>query len=195
MNRTIDYYNNHAEEYFANTVNVDFTDTYERFLRYIPLGGRIMDLGCGSGRDVAYFHEHGYEAYGLDASEKLVKIANLKFGLHVEKGLIEEWIAAEPFDGIWCCASLLHLDEEQLKRFFLHLKTNLKRGGALYISVKEGIESGEDALGRFFSGFDKERLEGLIHHCEGLQIKEIWYSEDHLGREAFKWFNVILIRE
>lgn len=192
MNRTIDYYNSHAEEYFANTVNVDFTDTYERFLRYIPLGGRIMDLGCGSGRDVAYFNEHGYEAYGLDASEELVKIANYKLGLHVEKGLIEEWIAAGPFDGIWCNASLLHLDEKEATSFFGNLRTNLKPGGVVFISVKCGIVSGLDEHGRHMKNYTQEELTQYLKDA-GCEVSETSVTKDKLGRGGLSWLNVFAI--
>ena len=100
MNSTIDYYDRNADEYYARTADVIFDEIYSRFLKYIPKCGRIMDLGCGSGRDVKWFCDHGYEAYGLDASEELVKKASDALGITISKGLIEEWVADNPFDGI-----------------------------------------------------------------------------------------------
>lgn len=67
MNQTIDYYNRNADIYFESTVGADFTDAHERFCAYLPKGARIIDIGCGSGRDVWAFLEGGYLAMGLDA--------------------------------------------------------------------------------------------------------------------------------
>ena len=54
-NETIEYYNTNAEKFVHGTVNVDFRETQEGFLKYIPPRGRILDFGCGSGRDAKYF--------------------------------------------------------------------------------------------------------------------------------------------
>ena len=62
---------------------------------------------------------------------------------------MEDWIADEPFDGIWCCASLIHLNDEEQARFFRNLDRNLKPGGALFLSVKDGAETGRDSDGVF----------------------------------------------
>ena len=73
--KTISYYNNHSEEFVAAANSADMKRDYERFLRYVPEGGSIIDMGCGSGRDLKYYKEHGYLAEGLDASEKLCELA------------------------------------------------------------------------------------------------------------------------
>lgn len=54
-NKTIDYYNSNAAQYFNNTVDVDMTECCDRFLKYVTPGGRIIDIGAGSGRDIKYF--------------------------------------------------------------------------------------------------------------------------------------------
>lgn len=192
MNETIDYYNNHADEYFARTSQVEFGYVYERFLRYVPKGGRIMDLGCGSGRDVKWFCDHGYEAYGLDASEELVELARKEFGVDASVGLIEDWIAEEPFDGLWCCAALMHLDDESIARFFMNVKHNLKTIGALLLSTKSGIETGRDAQGRYFRDFNEQEIYKLAEK-NGMSVEELWYTEDKLRRDSFRWMNVIAV--
>ena len=189
---TIEYYNHNAEAYFESTSQVSFDEIYEKFLDYVPAGGRIMDLGCGSGRDVKWFREHGYEAYGLDASEELVSKATSEYDIPVSCGLIEEWVADEPFDGIWCCASLMHLGDEELEQFFMNLEHNLKPGGAVFISVKSGVETGCDEAGRYFRNFTEEDITGFARKNENLKIVELWYTEDKLARDSFRWMNVIM---
>lgn len=192
MNSTIDYYNRNADDYFAHTVDVSFDEIYSRFLKYIPKGGRIIDLGCGSGRDVKWFCDHGYEAYGLDASEELVKKASNTLGITVYTGLIEEWIADEPFDGIWCCASLMHLNDNELEQFFANLKNNLKANGVLFLSIKSGIQTGLDEKGRYLRDFTEKDVHEIIDRHSELEVREIWYTEDKLARDTFRWMNVII---
>ena len=192
MNGTINYYDKNASDYFSKTSQVNLVALYKEFLKYVPAGGLIMDLGCGSGRDVKWFRDHGYDAYGLDASEQLIRIAQDQFDIPVEVGNIENWVADKTFDGIWCCASLMHLDDNSFDRFLSNLRHNLRKGGVLFISVKEGIESGISEDGRFFRDFDEELLRTVLRHYKSLRIEKVWYTEDKLHRNSFRWLNAII---
>ena len=192
MNGTINYYDKNASDYFSKTSQVNLVALYKEFLKYVPAGGLIMDLGCGSGRDVKWFRDHGYDAHGLDASEQLIKIAQDKLNIPVEVGNIENWVADKTFDGIWCCASLMHLDDNSFDRFLSNLRHNLRKGGVLFISVKEGIESGISEDGRFFRDFDEELLRTFLRHYKSLRIEKVWYTEDKLHRNSFRWLNAII---
>ncbi len=194
MNSTIQYYNNCAEEYFDRTAHVEFDNLYDRFLKHVPEGGRIMDLGCGSGRDVYWFINHGYEAYGLDAADNLVIQARDKLGVPVEAGRIEAWSADEPFDGIWCCASLMHIDDEGINSFFKNLKHNLKPNGVLFMSVKEGIDTGMDKDGRYFKDFSEDYIKSFLNKNPELSLINTWHSEDKMGRDTFRWLNALIKR-
>ena len=193
MNSTIEFYDRNADEYFARTADVTFDEIYSRFLKYIPAGGRIMDLGCGSGRDVKWFCDHGYEAYGLDASRELVSRASDEYDIPVFTGLIEEWTTSTPFDGVWCCGSLMHLDDSALEQFFGNLKYNLKPGGVLFMSVKAGIETGLDEQGRYLRDFTEEDVHEIITRHGEFELRELWHTEDKLTRDAFRWMNIILM--
>ena len=193
MNKTIEYYNNNANEYFDSTSQVNLEELYDKFLSYIPVGGSIMDLGCGSGRDVKWFRDHGYDAYGLDASEKLVSIACKKLQIPIELGIIEERIAEEPVDGIWCCASIMHLEDEGVDQFFSNLKYNLKPGGILFMSVKSGIETGTDRYGRYLRNFKESDIHELLARHQELELRELWYTEDKLTRDSFRWLNALIL--
>lgn len=125
MNRTIDYYNRNAAEYYRNTVGADFEELRRTFVDYLPEHARIIDVGCGSGRDVKAFLDMGYQAIGLDASEEMAREAGEHLGIEVITCDMAEWIAEDPFDGIWCCASLLHLHEDDADRFLRNLKSNI----------------------------------------------------------------------
>lgn len=195
MKETIDFYNNHAEKYFDRTSQVDLETLYKEFLNYVPSGGRIMDVGCGSGRDVKWFRDHGYEAYGMDASEELVKLARERLEIQAFTADMSSWITGEPYDGIWCCASIMHLGDDECRHFFINLNHNLKPRGAFYMSVKSGIKTGKDEEGRYLKDFMEEEVRGLVSMVSGLQIRELWYTEDKLLRNNFKWLNVIAVRK
>ena len=139
MRSTIDYYNRIADSYYWTTVGIDMSKLRNAFAAYLPAEARVIDLGCGSGRDVMAFGDMGHEASGLDASKELVELAKERLEVKASVGDMVTWRASEPYDGIWCCASLIHLNEEEKKRFFGNLQYNLKPGGVIYISVKEEI--------------------------------------------------------
>lgn len=189
MNETIKYYDQHASEYISNTTNVDFDQLRRKFVSFLPEHAHIIDIGCGSGRDVKAFGEMGYHAIGLDASERLAAEAEKQLGIEVQVGDMVSWIAKEPFDGIWCCATLLHLHEDEADQFLKNLRFNLKLGGIFFLSVKEGIKTGFDEKGRYMHNYTEQELRSKLQNY-GLEIISINTSKDSLGRDGFHWLNV-----
>lgn len=194
MNKTIEYYNTNASKYYSETVNVDLDQMRRKFADYLPEHARVIDIGCGSGRDVKAFLDMGLQAVGLDASEELAQVASEGLGIHVIVEDMSTWLSDEPYDGIWCCASLLHLREQEVICFFNNLHKNLKPGGAIYISVKTGIPTGLDEKGRYMKNFTEDELEDYLK-CAGIEIAEKWNSGDQMNREGFYWINVIGVRK
>src|SRR6516225_8744251 len=89
----------------ANTLPVDMSDLYAPFLREIPPGGRILDAGCGSGRDSRAFTRLGYEVVSIDASRQMVLAASKLTGQAAILKRFDEIEFEAEFDGIWACAS------------------------------------------------------------------------------------------
>ncbi len=190
MRSTIDYYNRIADSYYWTTVGIDMSKLRNAFAAYLPAESRVIDLGCGSGRDVMAFCDMGHDASGLDASKELVELAKERLEVKASVGDMVTWRASEPYDGIWCCASLIHLNEEEKKRFFGNLQYNLKPGGVIYISVKEGIETGTDEEGVYTSNCTADELKSFLDGA-GCEILETVVTEDAMGRPGVKWLNVI----
>lgn len=188
MNDTIRYYDQHAGEYINSTVDVDFDQLRKKFVSFLPEHARIIDIGCGSGRDVKAFCDMGYQAIGLDASEGLAAEAEAQLGIEVQVGDMATWIAQDPFDGIWCCAALLHLHEGEANAFLQSLRFNLKPGGILFLSVKEGIKTGPDEKGRYMQNYAEPELREKLETA-GLTVIEINTTTDSLGRDDFHWLN------
>ena len=91
MSVTLDYYNNHADAFIHDTAFVDFTDVQDRFLCLLPNGGRILDFGCGSGRDALYFHKKGFIVDAVDGSERLCALRDPTRGYQFEKCFSLNW--------------------------------------------------------------------------------------------------------
>lgn len=193
MKSTIDYYNNNADWYYWTTVGLDMDALRKKFASYLPGEARVIDMGCGSGRDTAAFTDMGHDALGLDAAKELLALAVERLEIKGAVGDLSSWVSSAPYDGIWCCASLIHLNDEEKARFFRNLQRNLKPGGVIYISVRDGIETGVDEKGRYMSNCTEEELREYLSGA-GCEITETLITEDTLGRSDAKWLNVFAVK-
>lgn len=189
---TLDYYNKNSEEYFNSTLNVDMTNTYKEFLKLLPKGGKILDLGCGSGRDSMNFMKLGYEVIAVDGAKKLAKRASVLLGKEVIVSTFEELELKEKFHGIWACASLLHIKREDLKIVLNNLYNNLEDNGVFYMSFKYGEKEYVDDKNRYFNCFTDESIISFINENTKYNILGLYITEDKLGRvNEVKWLNLI----
>ena len=110
----IGYYQQNAGTFFADTVDVDMTPLYCRFLPLLPEQAHVLDAGCGSGRDAVAFAKLGYRVTAFDASPALVALAESHLRRPVQCLHFQDIAWRETFDGIWACASLLHVPAAEL---------------------------------------------------------------------------------
>src|SRR5450755_3222803 len=109
MTNSLNYYDQHAAEFFADTVLVDMSRLHKRFLAHVPDGGLILDAGCGSGRDTKAFIEKGFRVVAFDSSARVAELAAGHTGQRVDVRQFADVTEQACYDGIWACASLLHL--------------------------------------------------------------------------------------
>lgn len=191
-NSTIEYYNRNAEAYASDTINVDFSLAQNRFLSYIPSGGSILDFGCGSGRDSKYFKEKGFIVDAIDGSEELCKIAEAHTGIKVKCMLFQELDEVNKYDGVWACASILHLTREELKTVFQKMINSLKNDGIIYTSFKYSNYEGE-RNGRYFIDFTEDSFDDFIKGFSDIKIIDEWITSDvRPDRKNERWLNLIL---
>lgn len=187
---TLEYYNRNARAFAQDTVTAGMDAVHQQFLKWIPEGGSILDLGCGSGRDSKAFLDAGYKVVMVDGSEALCKIAGELTG---QKGiccLFQDYRTDEIFDGIWACSSLLHLDKEDIHDVVKRLVKNLRQGGCFYMSFKYGMFSGE-RNGRYFTDFTEDEIARLFTDLSELQLIDERITHDvRPGRENEKWLNL-----
>jgi len=192
MNQTIDYYNKNSEKFYKNTVHIDLSELYPKFLRHIPDNGTILDLGCGSGRDSLYFLEKGYIVTSVDASEEMVRLSSELTGQKTQYLRMQDIEFKNEFNGIWACASLLHVDEGSTEDVLSNLGKALKTDGCLYASYKYG--DGAQIKGdRFFNNYDESTFEEVVDNVVEFEIENYWITKDlRPDRIDEKWLNVIL---
>ena len=192
MDKTLDYYNQNAGNFVSGTINVEFSDTQERFLKYLPEHAALLDFGCGSGRDTKAFLERGHEVEATDGSEELCRIASEVTGIPVKHMLFSELAENTKYDGIWACSSILHLPKNELKDVFEKMIKATKPGGVIYTSFKYGDFEGF-RNGRYFTDFTEKSFDLFLKDFPTLSIKEKWISADvRPGRGDEKWLNLIL---
>lgn len=193
-NQTLKYYEKNAKGFFEGTLNADMSDFYERFEIYLKPNAHILDLGCGSGRDSKYFLSKGYNVIAVDGSRQLCRLASDVIGqkvLHMQFGSLD---FHEQFDAVWACASLLHVEKDQMTAVLRQIFQGIVPEGILYASYKYGDkERMKD--NRLFSDYMETDLDALFSGIDGAAVKEWWTSEDvRDARGGERWLNVIVMK-
>ena len=185
----MDYYEKNAEQYINKTLFADMSECMEKFVSYIPANGLILDAGCGSGRDSKAFKDLGFQVEAFDASPKLAAFASQLIDQPVATMKFSEMKWEQSFEGVWACASLVHLDEDDLHDALLKIYRALKPEGVFYTSFKYGekvITDGE----RVFYNRTEEMCKTLIKKY--YTIKELFLTGDVLpDRQDTRWVNII----
>lgn len=194
MSRSIRYYDSHATQFAEGTLGVDMSDLHRRFLTYVPANGLILDAGCGAGRDSKAFLQAGFRVRAFDASAELVRLAQAHSGHPVELRRFEDVEERSCYDGIWACASLLHVPEADLPVILARVWAGLKPGGVFYLSFKHG-EGERSAGGRDFTDATEARLREWVSRLPEVEALECWITRDQRPERSEQWLNGLLRRK
>jgi 2-polyprenyl-3-methyl-5-hydroxy-6-metoxy-1,4-benzoquinol methylase len=134
MALSTDYYDQNATSFFASTITVDMSALHDAFLVKLPPGGRILDAGCGSGRDAKAFATRGYSVTAFDASPQPAEMASAHCGFEIVVRTFSAVDEIDAYDGIWSCASLLHTAADDMPHAIGKLWRALRPGGYFYLS-------------------------------------------------------------
>ena len=198
--QTINYYNQNAEVLYHKYLSVKDGGVQNYFKEAFPeANSKILDIGSGSGRDLKKLLELGYDAYGIDGSEELIRQAKEKNPILIDRIVhsyfpLKENIFSNKFDGILLAAILMHIPRESLFDAVYSLKSLLKEGGKVLLSIPEvyhlPINDDRDENGRLFLMHEFEYLE-LLFERVGFRSLRKWKNEDSLGRSGTSWLTVL----
>lgn len=190
---TTRWYDDNAETFAERTQFLDMSHLQDKFLAHIPKGGTILDAGCGAGRDSKAFLDKGFDITAIDASANLAKVAEAFTGRPVTVMHFQEVAWEKAFDGVWACASLLHVPKRELPDVFRRLARALKPGGVLYASFKSGTGERTDAKsGRLFTDMTEDDVRELVQKVPMLVPLTVWTSADIRMEEHLGWVNLLL---
>lgn len=197
---TLDYYQRNAKDFFSQTINVDMQNVYQPFLEYLPKPHlsnqqKILDVGCGSGRDSVFFANQGFEVIAIDGSKSLIDLAKQTDTrinwqcLRFDEIAKQNW--QNHFTGIWACASLLHVPFDELPKLLNDLILCIKPDGILYASFKYG-DAEREKDGRFFCDMNEQRWQLIEEQLDSAKALKLWQTIDNRMDKRDIWWNVLL---
>lgn len=191
MNQTSNYYNQHAQLFFENTYQVEMESLYAPFLRYLPEQASILDLGCGSGRDILAFKNKGYQVEAIDYSAELVKKARELTNIEVRQQSFYDLAENNKYDGIWACASLLHCERDRLTEVLGLIFKALKPNGVCYMSFKYG-NTDREKEGRSFTDLNEQQVHDLLKQIDQALLLQQWITVDKRPDRTEEWLNILI---
>ncbi|MCH4266648.1 MAG: class I SAM-dependent methyltransferase [Solobacterium sp.] len=194
MTKTLDYYNQNASQYSEGTYDADVSLLQQEFMSRLKPGSLILDFGCGSGRDTRSFLDHGFQVEATDGSEELCRIASAHTGISVRQMLFQDLHEQNRYDGIWACASILHLNKTDLQQVLQQMADALKDQGIAYISFKYGDFEGIRNE-RYFTYLKEDSLQAMLDQIPSLSLTKEWITGDvRQDRHSEQWLNAIVTK-
>lgn len=196
---TVNYYSQNAKQVAARYESV-VSGLSRYFIDAYKPNSKILDIGCGSGRDLAVLHKLGHDCYGVDPVKEFVEIAQC---VHPEllgrifQGSLPDMIPpfGGGFDGVLCSAVLMHIEIDQLQIAASSIKNCLSLGGRLLYSVPskrlDVVAKDRDENGRLFVPDQSGRLQSIFESL-GFKCLSKWGNSDSMGRDAVEWESVLL---
>ena len=200
----MDYYQAHSNAYFDETVRVDPAPFLDPLAKRLFPGARVLDVGCGSGRDLLWLESRGFVATGFERSQGLAALARAYSGCPVMAGDFETYdFSSLRADAVMCCGSLVHVPHKRLQwvlKNILHAfppgeKSPVSDGGPgqiMYISLKEGRGASTDDRGRTFFYWQDQELRSVFAGL-GFGVMDFLRSPSADG-EGKSWLGYVLVR-
>jgi SAM-dependent methyltransferase len=188
VTRTLGNYDGSADSFKAGTWDHDVTQNYEALLRAIAKPhARILDFGCGPGRDLVWFKSQGHEPVGLDGAERFVEMAREASGCEVwHQSFLQLALPAARFDGIFANASLFHVPTQELPRVLGELREALVPGGVLFSSNPRGRDA-EGWNGERYGAYHTYEAWKAVVEAAGFAEVEHYYRPKDRPREEQPW--------
>jgi SAM-dependent methyltransferase len=186
---TLADYARRAEQFREGTKDHDVSQNLQELLRHLegrpPF--RILDLGCGPGRDLKTLRDLGHVGVGLEGLPRFAAMAREASGCEVlEQDFLRLDLPAADFDGIFANASLFHVPTQELPRVLLELRAALRPRGVLFCSNPHGSNEEGWSRGRYGAFLDWETWRRILREA-GYEELNHYYRPPGLPREQQPW--------
>ena len=167
----------------------------KQFMELLPVGGAVLDLGCGSGRDSLFLVEEGFDVTSLDGARKMCELAQIHVGQEVLNLTYDQLDFNEVFDGVWACASLVHEDPDKLPVTLQRVFDCLKSEGVMYMSFRYGDFIGFNSDINFYA-YTEDTFHSALEQCrekQNIEIIDVFITKD--SRQEFldnEWINIYI---
>ena len=184
---TMDVYGRMAGDYAA-MVHLERNDRHlDAFIRSLPAGASVLDLGCGPGRAAARMAQSGLQVDAWDASPEMAALARERFGLNVRVATFDALDTDAAYDGIYANFSLLHAPRSEMPEHLNRIATALTARGLFHIGLKTGVGEKRDSLGRFYAYYEESELAGLLETAGFEILSRATGTEAGLDGVAAPW--------
>jgi len=186
-----DYYESNASEYHTSTVQIDPSSFLEPLARRLTPGATVLDVGCGSGRDMRWFKERGFKPTGLERSPSLAELARTHSGWSVMEADFETHdFSGLSFDALVLVGALVHIPHDRFEQLFENILQALVPGGHALLTLKEGRELTETSHGRTFYLWQDSDLRYIF---AALNLTVVEFSRDiSKVRDTDIWLGYVL---
>lgn len=185
------YYQTNCKEYYQRTFSVDPSSFLDPFVTSLPSGASVFDVGCGSGRDLLWLKNQGFQVTGFERSPALAELARNHGRCPVIEGDFESHdFSPFIFDAILASGSLVHVPPDRLPRVLRNIKHALIRGGILYLSLKQGEHVRIDQTNRTFYLWQDVDLRGIFNKLN-LEVIHVSNTESVVNSKDW-WLGYVL---
>jgi len=186
-----DYYQTHCNDYFKRTVCIDSSPFLNSFVHKLSPGASVLDIGCGSGRDLLMLRQQGFVPTGFERSKGLASLARGFSGCNVMEGDFETFDFSKlSFDAILASGALVHIPHHRLAGVLTNIKQALAPSGIFYLSVKQGDNTHTQVSGRTFYFWRDQAIRNLFPL---VQMKVVFFSISRSAlNEEDQWLSYIL---
>jgi SAM-dependent methyltransferase len=186
-----DSYHTHYKEYHEQTFHIDPTPFLTPLANNLNSGDTILDIGCGSGRDLLWFKERGFNVIGFERSRGLAELAKENVGCELIKGNFETYdFSRLSVDAILLIGALVHLPHEKFRPVFQNINTCLNKNGKVLVTMKEGSRPFEGSYGRIFHLWQDKDLRSIFANL-GYEILDFNRQVSAI-RESDIWLGYVL---
>jgi cyclopropane fatty-acyl-phospholipid synthase-like methyltransferase len=188
-----DFYQRYPADYHEKTFHIDPSSFLGPLIRYLNPGDHLLDVGCGSGRDLLWLKKQGFNVTGFERSEGLAALARKHAGCEIIAADFQTYdFSDHDFDAILLSGSLVHISHEHMGSVFANIISGLGHGGAMLVSLKEGLGSRVDPDDRrFYLWQDKDLQDMFTRH--GFRVLECHTGISKVNKKDI-WLSYILRR-